>query len=628
MLLDEILVNLSESAIAEHPEGCDCEECKKQAAEKVEECSEAHDFWTETGIDESEERELEAVNAKMRKLMAKRSQCASGSAKQEKINDELDKIYDRRHELMSKKTLNEDGEGTKVLEALEDINDETELDEKTFDCQKAEYGLKSGKFICDGKDITDEIHSSADKAGKAAANVAEVDEAQELYDTVTSALDEDEAFKGAVKGAYDAGKDTVKGIEKAVSNAKSFGKSVQGTVDTVKDAGKALKDTGKAVKDFYNKPFDIFEDSEKLDEYEGTTKNNAEAGAGIGADIGRWIGKGLDKAKEYGKQAIDYADKEFGKAREALYKDTANLREEEGTLSMHPGMPRPQQSEEKCQAEKATDDELCNSYEGGCKYLDRSGNETDKDTYYKLTGCDEKANLNDDEMRQKVISYAEKTDKPENDYEYDGGMFFKADNIEPISREECEEDKKMLDTECPKYTKGCIFSGKNGVTTREDYMRQLGCNEEDEKGPWDPENQDPEKRYMLDAETSAPEVIEYDEAAEQVSESTMYKVSKADGSNEYIMVESAEKFAEYINESFEDIVSFEKINTEALNESMDHEIVDTVVAEVSKDKKASMGEIQSMLNDMVDDSMSEEFVKTIYNKIVNRLSDAGIEVVE
>ena len=41
-----------------------------------------------------------------------------------------------------------------------------------------------------------------------------------------------------------------------------------------------------------------------------------------------------------------------------------------------------------------------------------------------------------------------------------------------------------------------------------------------------------------------------------------------------------------------------------------------------------MGEIQSMLNDMVDDSMSEEFIKTIYNKIINRLADAGIEVSE
>ena len=490
MLIDEILVNLSESATAEHPEGCDCEECKKQAAEKVEECSEAHNFWTETGIDESEEKELEAVNAKMRKLMVKRSQCVSGSAKQEKINDELDKIYDRRHELMSKKTLNEDGEGTKVLEALEDINDESELNEKNFNCQKAEYGLKSGKFTCDGKDLTDELHNAADKAGKAAVNAVEVDEAQELYDTVTSALDEDEAFKSAVKGAYDVGKDTAKSVERAVSDARSFGKSVQGAVDTVKDAGKALKNTGKAVKDFYNTPFDIFEDSEKIDEYEDTVKNNAETGAGIGADIGRWIGKGLDKAKEYSKQAIDYTDKEFGKAREALYKDTANLREEG--------------------------------------------------------------------------------------------------------------------------------------------MRQLGCNEEDEKGPWDPENQDPEKRYMLDAVTSSPEVIEYDEAEAKNDEldESMYKVSKADGSSEYIVAESAEKFAEYINESFEDIVSFVKIDTKALNESMDHEIVDTVVAEVSKDKKASMGEIQSMLNDMVDDSMSEEFIKTIYNKIVNRLSDAGIEVIE
>lgn len=579
MLLEEILVNLNESANAEHPEGCDCEECKNQAVEKVEECSEAHDFWTETGIDESEERELEAVNAKMRKLMAKRSQCASGSAKQEKINDELDKIYDRRHELMSKKTLNEDGEGTKVLEALEEINDETELDEKTFDCQKAEYGLKSGKFICDGKDITDEIHSSADKAGSAAAIKAdEVDEAQELYDTVASALDEDEAFKGAVKGAYDAGKDTVKGIEKAVSDAKSFGKSVQGAVDTVKDAGKALKDTGKAVKDFYNEPFDIFEDSEKLDEYEGTTENNAEAGANIGADLGRWVGKGLDKLKDYGKQAIDYADKEFDKAREALHKDTAHLREDE--------------------------------------------------------------------------------ENPENNFEYDGGAFLKADGTVTSTPEECKDEEEWIDRECPKFSKGCVFSGKNGVTDRKGYMRDLGCNEEDEKGPWDPENQDPEKRYMLDAETSAPEKIEYDENDktwdEEAVESakkmdkegcadcttvdgrydltpfkeSMYKVSKADGSNEYIMAESAEKFAEYINESFEDIVSFEKINTEALNESMDHEIVDTIVAEVSKDKKASMGEIQSMLNDMVDDSMSEEFVKTIYNKIVNRLSDAGIEVVE
>lgn len=617
MLLEEILVNLNESANAEHLEGCDCEDCKKQAEEKVEECSEAHDFWTETGIDESEEKELEAVNAKMRKLMAKRSQCASGSAKQEKINDELDKIYDRRHELMSKKTLNEDGEGTKVLEALEEINDETELDEQTFDCQKAEYDLKSGKFACDGKDITGEIHSSADKAGKAAANATEVDEAQELYDAVASALDEDEAFKGAVKGAYDAGKDTAKGFEKTVSNAKSFGKSVQGVVDTVKDAGKALKNTGKAVKDFYNTPFDIFEDSEKIDEYEGTTKNNAEAGAGIGADIGRWIGKGLDKAKEYGKQAIDYADKEFGKAREALYKDTTNLREEEGTLSMHPGMPRPQQSQEKCQSEKTADDELCKSFDGGCKYLDRSGNETDKDTYYKLTGCDENATI-------------EKTDKPENNFEYDGGAFLKADGTVTSTPEECKDEEEWIDRECPKFSKGCVFSGKNGVTDRKGYMRDLGCNEDDEKGPWDPENQDPEKRYMLDAVTSYPEVIEYDEAEAKNDEldESMYKVSKADGSSEYIVAESAEKFAEYINESFEDIVSFEKIDTKALNESMDHEIVDTVVAEVSKDKKASMGEIQSMLNDMVDDSMSEEFVKTIYNKIVNRLSNAGIEVIE
>ena len=409
MLIDEILMNLNESAVceAEHPEDCDCPKC-------MEECGDAESFWKETGIEESEEKELQSVNSKMRELMKKRSQSVPGSAKQEKINDELDKIYDRRHELMNKEILTEDGEGTKVLEALEDINTEQEINEKNFNCGSAEYSYKSGKLTCDGEDITDKFFHSADKAGSKAAEVNE------------------------------------------------------------------------------------------------DTANNAEAGANIGAKVGEFIGKGLDKAKEAGANIGAKIGNEFSKAREALHKDTA-------------------------------------------------------------------------------------------------------------------------------------------------YMR-----EDDEKGPWDPENQDPEKRYMLDAVTSAPEKNEYpdkvdedawdDEAIENAKKmdregcadcttvdgrddmtpfkESVYKVSKADGSSEYIMAESAEKFAEYINESFEDIVSFEKINTKALNESMDHEIVDTIVAEVSKDKKASMGEITSMLNDMVDDSMSEEFVKTIYNKIVNRLSDAGIEVTE
>lgn len=470
MLLDEILMNLNESAEAVHPEDCDCEECKAKKAkcedgECIEECGDAQSFWNETGIDESEDKELEDLNSEMRKLMKKRSECASGSAKQEKINDKLDKIYDRRHELMSKKSLNEDGEGTKVLEALEDINAEQEINEKDFKCNSVEYGLKSGKMTCDGEDITD-------------------------------------AFFGAKKAG-----------------------------------SKAAEKTGEPVE----------ECSTKMNEYEGTTSNNAEAGAGIGADIGRWVGKGLDKAKEYGKQAADYLGNEFNKAREALHKDVAasGLKEDDGESQA--------------------------IYDG---------------TYYNFVG-----------------------------------------DAEPISDEECREEKEELDRECPKFSNGCKYYDKDKQRTDQaGYLRGFGCevDEEDEKPTFDSkEDQVPEKRYMLDAVTEPVEKIEYDE-----SDESMYKVCKKDGSNEYIMTESAEKFAEYVNESFEDIVSFEKIDTKALNESMDHEIVDTVVAEVSKDKKASMGEIQSMLNDMVDDSMSEEFIKTIYNKIINRLADAGIEVSE
>ena len=459
MLLDEILMNLNESAEAVHPEDCDCEECKAKKAECeygecIEECGDAQSFWNETGIDESEDKELEDLNSEMRKLMKKRSECASGSAKQEKINDKLDKIYDRRHELMSKKSLNEDGEGTKVLEALEDINAEQEINEKDFKCNSVEYGLKSGKMTCDGEDITD-------------------------------------AFFGA---------------EKAGS--------------------KAAEKAGEPVE----------ECSTKMNEYEGTTSNNAEAGAGIGADIGRWVGKGLDKAKEYGKQAADYLGNEFNKAREALHKDVAasGLKEDDGESQV--------------------------IYDG---------------TYYNFVG-----------------------------------------DAEPISDEECREEKEELDRECPKFSNGCKYYDKDKQRTDQaGYLCGFGCEVDEEE-----EAQQEFKVFR------AP--THQERYADDYLDESMYKISKKDGSSEYIMAESAEKFAEYISESFEDIVSFEKIDTKALNESMDHEIVDTVVAEVSKDKKASMGEIQSMLNDMVDDSMSEEFVKTIYNKIINRLADAGIEVSE
>lgn len=589
MLLDEILMNLNESAEAVHPEDCDCEECKAKKAECedgecIEECGDAQSFWSETGIDESEDKELEDLNSEMRKLMKKRSECASGSAKQEKINDKLDKIYDRRHELMSKKSLNEDGEGTKVLEALEDINAEQEINEKDFKCNSVEYGLKSGKMTCDGEDITD-------------------------------------AFFGA---------------EKAGS--------------------KAAEKAGEPVE----------ECSTKMNEYEGTTSNNAEAGAGIGADIGRWVGKGLDKAKEYGKQAADYLGNEFNKAREALHKDVAasGLKEDDGesqviydgTYYNFVGDAEPI-SDEECREEKEELDRECPKFSNGCKYYDKDKQRTDQAGYLRGFGCEV------DEEDEKPTFDSEEDQIPEKRYMLDAVT-------EPVEKIEYDENEKTPAEELDEIFAAAmppVLAGTNPalLTTKPTVPTEIlkaGVENAAKSKPWisgrNIANAAAEGAAgagagylaweLLDkAKDVADKVSNSDDSEEAQQEfkvfrapahqerytddyldESMYKISKKDGSSEYIMAESAEKFAEYISESFEDIVSFEKIDTKALNESMDHEIVDTVVTEVSKDKKASMGEIQSMLNDMVDDSMSEEFVKTIYNKIINRLADAGIEVSE
>jgi len=366
MLLDEILMNLNESAEAEHPEDCECEEClAKKAAEEetVDECSESQTFWEETGIDEVEDKELADVNAKMRKLMAKRSQCVPGSAKQEKINDELDKIYDRRHELMSKKSSSEDDKGSEVLEALEDINSETSLEEgkelaNNGNCKKA---LDLGE-----EEISEENPWAVEN---------QVPEKRYMLDAETPSIEKIE---------YDE-----EPVDEEVSS-------------------------------------------------ENESANNAEAGAKLGASLGEKIGKGLDAAKEWGSKTFDKVKNELGKAHDALQKD---------------------------------------AIESGIK-------------------------------------------------------------------------------------------------------------------------------------------------------ESVYKVNKVDGSNEYILAESGEKFAEYLEEAFENIASFEKINTEKLYESMDHEVVDTIVSEFKNESKVSLADIQARVSEMVDDSMSEEFVKTIFNKILNTLKDAGIEVAE